>query len=68
MGHVHGKGQSISLKGRYIYFKLGLNVALTHQNRSYRDGETKENVEEQKRKQRGGNDRKRKATNKNKHN
>ena len=29
--------------------KLGLNVALTHQNRSYRDSETKENVEAQKR-------------------
>ena len=32
-------------------FKLGLNVALTHQNRSYRDSETKENVEAKKRKQ-----------------
>ena len=34
----------------------GLNVALTDQNRSYRNSETKENVEAQKRKQRGGND------------
>ena len=33
---------------------MGLNVALTRQNRSYRDSETKENAEAQKRKQRGG--------------
>ena len=46
---------------------MGLNVALTYQNRSYRDSETKENVEVQKRKQRGENDRKRTATTKNKH-
>ena len=29
-----------------LFILLGLNVALTHQNRSYRDSETKENVEE----------------------
>ena len=34
--------------------RLGLNVALTHRNRSYSDGETEENVEAQKRKHRGG--------------
>ena len=28
--------------------RLGLNITLTHQNRSYRDSETKENVETQK--------------------
>ena len=43
----------------YLFIRLGLNVALPHQNRSYRDSETKENVETQKRKQIGGNDRKR---------
>ena len=43
----------------FLLIRLGLNVALTHQNMSYRDSETKENVETQKRKQRGGNDRKR---------
>ena len=31
-----------------LLFRLGLNVALTHQNRSYHDSETKENVEAQK--------------------
>ena len=36
-----------------FFFRLGFNIALTHQNRSYRDSETKENVEAQKRKQRG---------------
>ena len=36
-----------------IIIRLGINVALTHQIRSYRDSETKENVETQKRKQRG---------------
>ena len=51
-----------------IYIRLGLNVALTHQNGSYRDSETKENVEAQQRKQRGGNDRKRTVTTKYKHN
>ena len=45
-----------------------LEVALTHQNRSYRDSETRENVEAQKGKQIGGNDRKRTATTNNKHN
>ena len=45
---------------------MGLNAALTHQNRSYRDSETKENVEAQKRKQRAENDRKRTETTKNK--
>ena len=45
----------------FIFFLLGLNVALTHQN-------TKENVAAQKKKQRGGNDRKRTATTKIKHN
>ena len=28
-----------------VFIRLGLNIALTHQNRSYRDSETKENVE-----------------------
>ena len=41
-------------------FRLELQVALTHQNRSYRDSETKENIDDSERKQRGGNDRKRK--------
>ena len=45
-----------------IIIRLGPNVPLTHQNRSYRDSETKENVEAQKRKQIGGNVRKRTAT------
>ena len=40
-----------------LFIWLGFNVALTHQNRSYRDSETKENVEAQKRKQRWGHDR-----------
>ena len=53
---------------KHIIIRLRLNVALTHNNRSYRDSETKENVEAQKRKQRGGNDRKRTATTKYKHN
>ena len=51
--------------------RLGLNVALTHHNslnRSYRDNETKKNVEAQKRKQRRRNDRKRTSTTKNKNN
>ena len=52
----------------HFVIRLGLNVALIHQNRSYRDSETKENVEAQERKQRGGNDRKRTATTENKHN
>ena len=52
----------------FLLLDLGLNVALTHQNSSYRDSETKENVEAQKRKKRGGNDRKRTAATKNKHN
>ena len=43
---------------KIIIIRLGLNVALTHQNRSHYDSETKENVEAQKMKQRGGNDRK----------
>ena len=30
----------------YFFIRFGLNVALTHENRSYRDSETKENVEE----------------------
>ena len=47
------------------FIRLGLSVALTHQNRSYPDSETKENVETQKRKQIWGNDRKRTATTKN---
>ena len=60
---------SCSVKSHMFYFiRLGLNVALTYQNRSYRDRETKENVEEQERKKRGGNVRKRTATTKNKHN
>ena len=49
-----------------IFNRLGLVVTLTHQNRSYRDSETKENVEAQKRKQRGENDRKRTSTTTNK--
>ena len=38
-----------------IFIRLGLNADLIHQNRSYRDSETKENVhvEAQKMKQRG---------------
>ena len=52
----------------FIIIRLGLNVALTHYNRSYLDSETKENVEAQTRKQTGRNDRKRTATTKNKHN
>ena len=55
---------NISIKLDF-YYQIG---ALTHQNRSYRDSETKENVEAQKTKQRGGNDRKRTVTTKNKHN
>ena len=31
-------------KGGFIIIRLGLNVALIHQNRSYRDSETKGNV------------------------
>ena len=66
--HLWGK-----IKYRYIlilrngnlFIWLGLNVALTHQKRSYRDRETTEYVEAQKRKQRLGNDRKRTATTKN---
>ena len=30
-----------------LFIRFGLNVALTHQNRLYRDSETKENVEAQ---------------------
>ena len=43
---------SLKNKIRIIDFiiRLGLNVTLTHQYRSYRDSETKGNVEEQKRK------------------
>ena len=52
----------------FIIIIMGLNIALKHQNRSYRGSETKENVEAQKRKQIWGNDRKRTATTKNKHN
>ena len=48
--------------------RLRLNVAFTHQNRSNRDRETKENAEAQEMKQSGRNDRKRTATTKNKHN
>ena len=37
-----------------IYFiRLAINVAYIHQNRSYRDSKTKENIEAQKMKQRG---------------
>ena len=36
-----------------MFIRLGLNAALTHQNRSYSDSETKVNVEAQNRKQRG---------------
>ena len=43
---------------------MELNVVLTHIIRSYRDSNTKENVDTQKRKPRGGNDRKRAATTK----
>ena len=58
-----GKFKSIDYHAPlYIIIRLGFNVALTHQNRSYRDRETKGNVEAQKRKQRGGNYRKRTAT------
>ena len=32
----------------YLFIRLGLKVALTHQHRSYRDSETKEKVETQK--------------------
>ena len=52
----------IAEKCMIIIIRLGRNVALTHQNRSHRDSETKENVEAQKRKHRGGKDRKRTAT------
>ena len=45
-----------------IIIIFGLNIALTHQNRSNRDSESKENIEAQKRKQRGANDRKRTTT------
>ena len=57
--------------GFYLFIRLGLNIALTHQNMSYRNSKTKENVEAQKREAesvRVGNDRKRTATTKNKHN
>ena len=47
-----------------LFIRFRLNIALTHQNRSYRDSENKEKVEAPKRKQRGGNDRKRTATTK----
>ena len=47
--------------------KISDSFALTHQNRSYGDSETKDNVEAQKGNQRGGNDRKRTATTINKH-
>ena len=40
---------------QFFFIRLGFNVPLTHQNKSYRDSETKENIEAQKRKQRGGN-------------
>ena len=55
-------------KDKFIYLciTLGHNLALTHQNMSYRDSETMGKVEAQKRKQRGGNERKRTATTKNK--
>ena len=52
----------------FIFIRLGLNVALRYQNRSYRDSETKENVEAQKGRQKRGTDRNRTATTKNKHN
>ena len=44
---------------RICIIRLGLNVALTHQNMSYRDSETKKNLEAQIRKQKEGKDRKR---------
>ena len=65
--HVHVL-KIFNVKYHLFLIWLGLNVTLTHQNRSYRDSETTENVETQKRKQRGGNDTKRTATTKNKHN
>ena len=37
----------------FLFNRLRLNIALTYQNMSYCDSETKENVETQKRKQRG---------------
>ena len=36
-----------------VIIRLGLNVALPHQNMSYRNSETKENVETQKKAERG---------------
>ena len=52
----HTPSEESSLIERVIIFiiRVGLNVALTHQNTSYRDSATNENVEAQKRKQRGG--------------
>ena len=37
--------QVLSGMATFIIIRLALNVALTHQNWSYRDSETKENVE-----------------------
>ena len=49
----------VTISGVYfLLFRLGPNVALTHHNRSYRDQENV-HIQAQKRKQRGGNDRKR---------
>ena len=47
-----------------LFIRLGLNVIKHYTNRSFRDSETKENVEAHKRKQRGRNDRKRTVTTK----
>ena len=52
----------------FLFIRLGLNVASTHQNKSYRDSETEKKVETQERKQKVGNDRNRTAKTKNKHN
>ena len=54
--------------GWIFIIRLGLNVAVTHINRSYCDSETMENVEIQTRTQREENDRERTGTTKNKHN
>ena len=57
---IHDSQTDKSMKEKYfIYFIIGLgfNVALIHQNMSYRDNETKEKVETHNMKQRGGKDR-----------
>ena len=47
MLQVNKRYFEITRQGSFLLFiRLGLNVALTHQNMSYRDSETKGNVEE----------------------